>query len=638
MIQGILRDVSTAARRNNRRCTFTKASHVYKHPEFSLVHTNDHLLIMVKFPLVAREFFEVYRIHKTPLLMPHKITDVMFLQTTEKGIAIRNDRREYYYLSADDLTSLTTKASFSERRLVLTEPDKECIPSIFLDLPLRVKELCEYTITINVTIPTVLEVAPTLFFLHNAPSYHKECRTLNSSDNGVTVPGCRYCWATIPKYCHVSFGRYVVLSAEIESSDRSNLTLSYGINRPLISYFMKPAQVSHISGDWKTDLAPQVENIVPELSVQKKVQNFFDADAKLSLKLSSAADYLKKGKSVVQTEEVDTDDDTSNDNWFGVSWGWVEYGLGTVMLLLLGTIVLVGFLCARVNKLSAAVLFAQRIGPGRAQTLGFPTYRSPLLGTPATVAPTEEDSYWKTDNMLRKYEDIMRIADQHQVESLVVFLLLVTVAIVIIVKIRQCYMKIQHFKIRTYLAFQISNEGSELVVQVQKFQALTTDLILTTVLDPMGFQIFGYIFPVLRFEWDAVITDKDKGAVYQVQTTISLSWMEAILLRQMLHSKVTVTPILRHHGATCVIESKRLDPALLLMDTGMPNNEITSASTTSLVPPEESVSESQMEVATVSTVKLDLEGYKERRSFPVLNRPLPLIEKQRQIVAANQLK
>jgi hypothetical protein len=114
--------------------------------------------------------------------------------------------------------------------------------------------------------------------------------------------------------------------------------------------------------------------------------------------------------------------------------------------------------------------------------------------------------------------------------------------------------------------------------------------------------------------------------------------MEAILLRQMLHSKVTVTPILRHHGVTCVIESKRLDPALLLMDTEMSNNEITSASTTSLVPPEESVSESQMEVATVSTVKLDLEGYKERRSFPVLNRPLPLIEKQRQIVAANQLK
>ena len=88
------------------RLGYTQVSQVYKHPEFSMVHVDDHLIVMVKFPIVMKDPFDVYKIHLNPLPMPHQVDDTMMLQTDKHSIAIRRDLSVFYYVAIEEMLLL----------------------------------------------------------------------------------------------------------------------------------------------------------------------------------------------------------------------------------------------------------------------------------------------------------------------------------------------------------------------------------------------------------------------------------------------------------------------------------------------------------------------------------------------------
>jgi hypothetical protein len=631
MVSEVLNEVSVIARNNSRRSAYTRPSQVYKHPEFMAVHVLDHILIMVRFPLVAREQFDVYRIQRTPLLMPHKFTDVMMLQSSEKGMAIRKDRREFYYLSEDDLLSLDTKASFPERRLLLRNTHADCMTAIFFDRLNEIKQLCEYIITINATLPIVTEVSTTLFLFHNATQYQRAC-----GEGFLSVqPGCKHCWVSIPKRCQIELDSVTVVSSEILSTTPANLTKLYGLNRPLVSFFVTPEEVAQVPGDWKIHHMPSIENVVPELKVSQTRDDVFNVDQKLSLKLSRAQEFLKKNITVTNEDdddEIDTSD-IDDDEWFWEDWGWLEYGFTASCLILTCVTVMAVTLCIKVNKLSTIMLMSglQHKASGASFTF---RPRSPHPSVPGDLTKGVESSGLDSPDWLGKYEEIIKVANQHELESLIAFVLVVGIGIVIAFKLRQCYQKIKNYSVHSYLALRITNESSELTIQGQRLSSLPADLSLTSEFDPLGFDVTGCLFPAFQYNWEAAITDSYAGKAYQVEPMIKLSWMESMILRRMLKAQVEVTPIILHHGIPYSIPYKKAKK-LATAPPEMVDNTIyspASISTTSLLPHTVEMNSHQDPSTVPITTVLSPTGGRSGRSLQARDRPLTFFERQKQIV------
>ena len=129
MVRRVLGDISKEVQSYKSRLGYTQVSQVYKHPEFSVVHVDEHLIVMVKFPVVIKDPFEVYKIHLNPLPMPHQVDDTMTLQTDKRGIAIRQDKSIFCYVDVEEMLLLQAKTAVSKTRLFHYNPkqDLECL-------------------------------------------------------------------------------------------------------------------------------------------------------------------------------------------------------------------------------------------------------------------------------------------------------------------------------------------------------------------------------------------------------------------------------------------------------------------------------------------------------------------------------
>jgi hypothetical protein len=343
----------------------------------------------------------------------------------------------------------------------------------------------------------------------------------------------------------------MILSSEVGSSGRQNISFSFGINRPLVSYFLTPEQVAQVSGDWKGESPPVVESLVPELRILRaKAKSLFSEDEKLSLKLSRATEYLKKNKAT-SSNVIEVDDE--EDEWTDIPRGWTLYAISSLSGVVLCMMVVLVILCCKLRRLSGIVAY-YCYAQGAGAVSPPPSVLGGHFPVKFTTLPEDgEVDRADTVDLIKEYQQVLGILNRHEFEMLLGLILLVAVVVYVGFRVRKCVRRIRNIRIKTYLGFQFTNPASEVIIKAQLFRAKTDDLRLITETVPVEFHLTGWLFPKLWFRWEAVIADNHAVRAHPVQTEVSISWLEAILLRQMFENEFFVTPILRSHGKTCVL-------------------------------------------------------------------------------------
>jgi hypothetical protein len=359
----------------------------------------------------------------------------------------------------------------------------------------------------------------------------------------------------------VEVGNFSLWSTGRNETDLQDVDLEYGMNLPIVSYFLSPKEIMQVSGDWKIKEDPLVETFVPELRIQRtRIQSALDADAKISVRLSHAVKYMTQGRALVEAEEgLYEHDDKSF--WAIKTWGWVEYGT-LVSMVVIGAIILVmAVICVRLQRVVTTVGFlgSMRKSYGASVETFKPWVRG-LATAPSRLGEqlnnTEEvveRGIGDMEVMLQKYEEIIRVVNFHEFEMMVGLIVLCLVLAAIISRIRKCYKRIKRSTIRTHFGFQFTNGSMEVVIKSQLFHSITNDLRLSTEIVPTEFHVLGCLFPVLQFSWEAVVLDLYHEDVHVVKTRVSLSWIEAMLMRRIIPHRFEVTPVVSYGGVVSVI-------------------------------------------------------------------------------------
>jgi hypothetical protein len=225
--------------------------------------------------------------------------------------------------------------------------------------------------------------------------------------------------------------------------------------------------------------------------------------------------------------------------------------------------------------------------------------------------------------MVKKYEEILSVVNFHEFEMFVGLIILVVVLTYIGTKVRKLIKRIRRARIRTYVALQFTNDESEVIVKVQLFRSMTDDLRLCTESVPERFQLIGWLFPKLQFQWEAVITDRFRHRIHLVKNEITLSWINAILLKRMFKDdQFGVVPVLRSHGKTVMLKQEEDEEEKDVEECNTPQ-------TNGSIPKQRQTEMIEMKEFPAGTLRRQASGRESSRSFKVVKRQTPLLHRKK---------
>jgi hypothetical protein len=293
----------------------------------------------------------------------------------------------------------------------------------------------------------------------------------------------------------------------------------------------------------------------------------FKEDDKLSLKLSRAVEYLRNGTTILEHgyEEGTTGNVNYPDFWSLSEWNWVQYTISVLVITTFGTVIGLIVVCCQLQGLAHAE---------ELQMLTMPPM--PKIRHFGETEPPPDKSMM--EQLAEKYEEALGVVNIHQFEMFLGLIALMLLVMFVVSRIRKCCKRIRGMRVKTYLAFRFNNAASEIVIKGQVFRAVSDDLWLDTDTTPSEFEIIGLWFPKLSFLWEAVVIDHYENKVYRVESTVSVSWLEAAMLRRVFENKFYVTPMIRSHGKTGVLRKEKDYQAALkagkspesIMEEGIP--------------------------------------------------------------------
>jgi len=102
-----------------------------------------------------------------------------------------------------------------------------------------------------------------------------------------------------------------------------------------------------------------------------------------------------------------------------------------------------------------------------------------------------------------------------------------------------------HTPVRSKLIFQFSSESGTAVVPIKSFPRLSSDLKLSNINTLRNFELNGQIFPVLSYQWEAVVFDRVGKGEIRMPVRLQIPFWSAQTLKQIFRQKFDIQILLK---------------------------------------------------------------------------------------------
>src|SRR5437867_8576843 len=495
----------------------------YSSSSFICARYRDNLYIKLNIPLAnSPDEFRVYRIKTYPIpLHQNEYSHATKIEKVPDNIAISVTKGMYFEIPNSDWIKFTMNPDTQIHRVFHSIDPYDCILAIFFDDKSSIKARCSFSILLQSIQPNVEKLFADTFLLTNISAFTLQCgdKQIQSS--------CSVCILDIYERCSFQAGNIIIPKlSNSNTSILSNSKPQYIVNLAVLINLFDQSQIDQITGDSKFFRQPDIA--IPSYSFYADAMSHnFVENEDLEINLQKASDAVKNDEQIIQNlgqaiimGKVDIDT-----NFFFTAPGiLLQFVSIFLFLVILNNLYLTYKL--KQTLLMLTILQARIAKTDCLDQLVLDFYKN---------SPAKQTTSWKTALVsVANAENAVNV-----VTCIATFLIMLLIMIFLCNRIAaHCRRRSRSFHTKFFLLFQ-SNTHSELI-PLMKLLVSINDIDHSITNQIQNIRVHNYLQPVLLFNWDLKFVNKLTNQTYPLPLQLSLTWIQARTLRQILQNQFTV--------------------------------------------------------------------------------------------------
>ncbi|XP_069123363.1 LOW QUALITY PROTEIN: uncharacterized protein [Argopecten irradians] len=498
----------------------------YSFARFLFARHHGNLYILLQIPISTFvEPLSLYKVYSVPVPLNASSTHATQLLGTPDYFLHTHDNQHFSTLSHDQLKSCSgDKILYCPFQVALSSIAKpSCLSSVFYNHKDSVKQNCDFRFIANALSPSIKELAPSTLLL-----YHITMLALDCPSGQRIIKGCTFCVIQIPCRCSLTSNN-LFMPPRLGScrNGTSDISVVHPINLALLQEFFPPSEHSSILGD--TSSSEFVHIKLPSFKIYNhSFSKYLANDNQYDLSLKKIAQKAQKGETVFSSlaeSMIEGQIPFETVNWPDTSGVIALIGIVTSSI----AIVLVFLLYAKLRKLSAVVLLAQKSSAFTVPPV-IPSFHYQALPDPTTPTLMSEHVY---NSLLTPWPYVTL--------SLLTTIFILTAVYVIWKKLIKTN--------KTSLFVELTSGHECELVRVTSLPLCPDNWTFCPPIDISNISIHGKIFPIIHFDWSEfyVINNHTKHRIYPCKS-YRVSPFRARKIKRILAQPYTAYILLVHHG------------------------------------------------------------------------------------------
>ena len=534
-LQEVVHEVDRVLRGQNEvTVKWKECSKISRNVKFSYVMIEDHLIITINLPLTMTEPYNVYRLLVVDHKVPQKGNMTMRIVTNVEAIAIQESKNWFFYPTPQEMTEIGLKGEYTGIRRVRRKVSMDiCELAVMYDEHEKIKDVCEYHVMVGQRKPEITWIGGNRILVQQAENARVRCAGTPSEE----LSPCSLCVVTLSNKCEYHTTAMSVSSTWGDKVLSVQAKEQHPVNRALMANFFTARDIATIDGEHLFDTDQKIK--LPTWKVDTQMAQELAKDGELKLKLSKIMEAVKKDKDIM--EAADTGYLPRNREIDDNEWGWKDYA-GSVVIGMVTVLVLTAVAFnVKVQRMAVAIAAMQ-------------TEIKRVKGQVWAAGSEKEEEVVEqvVDQIPGKitHEDVSKMIDAHLFYFIVGTMIAACIGFNLYHRIKRCYIRIKNRRAVSKIALQFGSNKRGVAIQIQQVNAMINDISVLCEGMITELEVKGRIFPKLQYRWNAHIKDEYARTKVPLETSVSITYLEAYLLREILKREYLVCLIIKSEGET----------------------------------------------------------------------------------------